>query len=208
MFIKEKDEISSEKPDSSSMNRTLDSLAKIDNKLYFHVGVMDDSAHLIISAEGCPELMDTVASIVNLAPKLEGWGFIAVYDGLALFGQRNPELYPETVNGEVLYKRLQNGDCPWVSRPVDFDVVFPSEYDAIQFSETINENGFEIEVSPYDGAEGYTHQVHIVKKITPTLKDIEEFESFLESKAKDFRGRNDGWGSYNIQQNSSQGCAI
>ena len=155
MFIKEKDEISSEKPDSSSMNRTLDSLAKIDNKLYFHVGVMDDSAHLIISAEGCPELMDTVASIVNLAPKLEDWGFIPVYDGLALFGQRNPELYPETVNGEVLYKRLQNGDCPWVSRPVDFDVVFPSENDAIQFSETINENGFEIEVSPYDGAEGW-----------------------------------------------------
>ena len=197
-FLSEKEELASESPDPESMNRVLDLLTKVDSRLYFHVGLTDDSADLIISAEGNPDLMETISNIVESAPQLDGWRFLPVYDGLALFGERNNELYPNSANGNCLFQRVQDGDKPWIPRPVDFNLVFPSESAAIDFSKHLQIQSIKSEVSAYDGAEGHTHQIYIKKEMTPTLKDIEKFENHLQGIAEEFGGRNDGWGSFNV----------
>lgn len=47
---------------------------------------------------------------------------------------RDPLLFPDDENGDVLWQMAQAGDDLSIPREVDFAVIFPSEDDALKFA--------------------------------------------------------------------------
>ena len=126
-------------------------------------------------------------------------GISAVYDGTFVFGQRNEELYPDNINGDTLYRIVRDGDRPWISRDVNFSVVFPDEKVADRFLMEFNPEGVRFEKSPYDGAEGFTFQITLTRCMCPTYSNITAYEEEIATLARELGGRNDGWGFFQMK---------
>jgi hypothetical protein len=52
-----------------------------------------------------------------------------------LFGERNEKVFPNTENGDALYRMATSGDCLWMSRKVNFSLVFSSKDRATDFAD-------------------------------------------------------------------------
>jgi hypothetical protein len=103
---------------------------------------------------------------------------------------RHVSLYDE--NLEVLTQFAQRGidlDC---SRTVDFQHIFPNEAAARLFAVQVAGEGVAIKVSEYEEEQSWNTQVSVV--IVPTCDLITETEQRLDSIARVFGGRSDGWG--------------
>lgn len=183
-------------------------LTKIDKRLYLHTGRKDDGQwDLILSAEGVPELMPVVEDLVKSAPEVSGWGYLPCYDGTFVCGERNQELYPDNVNGDTLYRIVRDGDRPWISRDVDFSVVFPDERLADRFLLEFNLEGARFEKSPYDGSEGFTFEIKLTRCMCPTYSNITNYENEIATVASELGGRNDGWGYFQMKNNEQDGIS-
>lgn len=186
-------------PDAKAMDELLDALNEIDSRLYYHLGSKDDGTDLILSAEGNPDLMVVLEKIKLSEPTLPKWEVLAVYEGMLLFGERNEEVFPNNLNGDVLYRMARNGDQLWKERNVDFSYVFPNEKSATNFQDSMSLENISCEVSTYDGAEGYSHQVELALEMVPTYANISQAESSFGKIAENYGGRNDGWGCFEIK---------
>jgi hypothetical protein len=193
-------EIAGESPSSAAMDRVLESLMKVDARLYYHLGSRDTVTDLILSAEGYPELMPVLQKLKETAPTLDGWAIVVSYDGMLLFGERNPEVFPKTENGDVLFRMALNGDHLWISRPIIFSVVFPNSLNASNFAESVAGTDRKCEINKYDEARGFSHQVEVTIDIAATNRSITDFESYLGNIALRFGGRNDGWGCFAVKE--------
>ncbi|WP_313344456.1 ribonuclease E inhibitor RraB [Stenotrophomonas sp.] len=107
---------------------------------------------------------------------------------------RDPALYPDDENGDVLWKMLQDGDDLSVAREVDFAVIFPDEDAALRFSVHLLRNEQKVSFSAYEGNDDFPWQVLAHPLMVPTHGNISGFEALLESEAARFEGRIDGWG--------------
>jgi hypothetical protein len=178
------------------MESLLDSLRRIDGRLYYHLGEHDTGTDLILSAEGNADLMPILHDLEQSAPSVEGWKVLAAYDGDLAIGRRNEDVFPRTENGDVLYRMAQSGDRLWIPREVDFSFIFASERGARAFANRLANEGLKVEVSEYDGARGYARQVEVTKHMLPTHTLISDFEERLETRASESGGRADGWGCF------------
>lgn len=75
---------------------------------------------------------------------------------------RNPEDFPDNVNGDTLWKMLENGDDLSSPEKIEFTVTFPAEEEAPGFGKTLlinrqenQEFPFEIVVYVYEEISGY-----------------------------------------------------
>jgi hypothetical protein len=98
------------------------------------------------------------------------------------------------------FEMALNGDQLWISRPIDFSVVFPSSLNASNFAESVAGTDRNCQISQYDGAKGFSHQVEVTNNIVATNQAITEFENYLSSIAMKFGGRNDGWGCFAVKE--------
>ena len=183
-----------EDPSASAMDALLNALQGIDERLYFFIGSTDAGMDLILSAEGYSDLMPLLNQIKASSPVVPGWQTVITYEADLLFGQRNLRVFPETENGDVLYKMGRKGDALWLSRPVNFSVVLPDMQAAKQFATQLKQDGYRCEVSSYDGAKDMQAQAEITLELIPGIENIDNAEKMLAALALPFGGRNDGWG--------------
>ena len=190
-----------ESSDDSSLENLYRLLRKIDKRLYLHTGSKNSGGwDLILSAEGIPELLPVLHDLVAQAPHVPGWGYIPCYDADFLFGRRSEELYPDDGNGDTLYMMVRKGDRPWIIRDIDFSVVFPDEAAADEFITWFDSPGSKLVKDAYTGAEGFTFDVTITLPMHPTYKNITRFEEKITSVAREYGGRNDGWGCFRMHE--------
>jgi hypothetical protein len=201
-FSERSGELGGETPSSDATDDLLEHLRKIDPRLYYHLGSRDAGTDLILSAEGHPDLMPLLQELKQSAPSLDRWEIVVSYDGMLIFGERNIEVFPNTENGDVLFRMASKGDRPWISRPVTFSVVFPTLADASAFAEIIAGTNTKCEVSSYNGAEGFSHQAEVTTNIVATHQEVTDFENYIGSVAAKFGGRNDGWGCFMSNEQS------
>jgi hypothetical protein len=175
------------------MTVVLDALQQIDPRLYFHVGYRDEGPDLLFSAEGHLDLSSAIAECMADAPSCAGWRFRPILDSESLFGKRNPSLFPDDENGDVLFRIAARGGNLINLNEVDFYHVFPSEFDARSFASELLDSD-KVEVKPYDRAEGFTWQVCVTRTMLPTHQNITTHETHLAARAKRHEGRPDGWG--------------
>jgi hypothetical protein len=171
----------------------LRSLQKIDPRLYFHCGYLDESVDLLISAEGHYDLSDTISAIIDSAPELVGWRFRPILESGALSGDRDQELFPDDENGDVLFGIAQRAGNLITPADVDFCHVFPSEMQARSFAASLD-RGFEQKTEPYDGREDYTWEVVATRRMIPSHSHITTTELALADLAAIHDGSPDGWG--------------
>lgn len=99
-------------------------------------------------------------------------------------------LYDE--NLEVLTGFAQRGIDLDYSRTVDFEHIFPNEASARLFAVEVADEGVAIKVSEYEEEQCWNTQVSFM--IVPSCDLITETEQRLDSIARVFGGRSDGWG--------------
>ena len=187
-----------DEPSQSAMESLLTSLQMIDDRLYFFIGSTDEGMDLILSAEGYPDLMPVIADMKAAAPAMPGWHIVVSYEADLLFGQRNMRVFPDTDNGNVLYMMGCKGDALWISRAVNFSVVFPGMQAAEAFAVKLREDGYSCEASLYDGAERFHAQAEVTLPLIPTCDNIGKAEDMLAALALPFGGQNDGWGCFEV----------
>jgi hypothetical protein len=93
--------------DSPTYDQVLEELQKLDENLFFEFSVGASNAELIITAEGKQSLFPLVEAIVQAAPLVKGWKFIALKPRLG---------FPETATwdgyqvnlSEVVFQPLQS----------------------------------------------------------------------------------------------------
>jgi Regulator of ribonuclease activity B len=198
-FSKLNSQLEGDQPSAEAMKQLLSCLEEIDQRLYYHLGSRDNGIDLILSAEGHADLMPVLDQLKATAPKIERWDVLAAFEGMLLFGQRNERVFPDTENGDVLYRMALNGDKLWIAREVNFSLVFPTEGGAANFLKKAAVENFHCEVSEYNGAEGYSFQAEVNMAIIPSHETITLIENRLEKLAEEFGGRNDGWGCFEVK---------
>ena len=88
---------------------------------------------------------------------------------------------------------LSHGDDLTKARDIDFNHVFESERDLLQFCEAAQRAGFDRVTYRY-WEEGAAWDALVKVCMVPTHSGITETELKLDSLAKQFNGRADGWG--------------
>lgn len=101
-------------------------------------------------------------------------------------------------NTDALQRMKAKGDDLTRSRDVDFTVVFPTEAAARQFAEYFRSLGLESSVELSETAEQFPWEVVVVKNMSLSENEIEEFEEKLQDVANRLGGRNDGWGCFSL----------
>jgi hypothetical protein len=175
------------------MMAVLDSLKRVDPRLYFHVGYRDEGPDLLLSAEGHYDLSPAIAECIAQAPSCAGWRFRPIFESESLFGKRNHALFPDDDNGDVLFGIAGRAGDLITPKAVDFEHVFPSEFAARSFASELPDSD-EIAIEPYDGAEGFTWEVCVTRTMLPTHNNITAHERDLAVLADRREGRPDGWG--------------
>lgn len=100
---------------------------------------------------------------------------------------------PNDDNGDVLRRMLSHGDDLSKPRDIDFNHVFQSERDASIFCEASKRIGFD-RMSYRYWEEGSAWDVLVKIFMIPSHSEITEIELTLDTLAKKFGGRADGWG--------------
>ncbi len=102
--------------------------------------------------------------------------------------------FPADENGDVLRRMQSQGVNFAKARDIDFNHVFESEEKAKCFLEAVRKLGY---LKSSDEFEKETRAWGVLVKILslPTHSGITEEESKLDSLARQFGGRADGWGS-------------
>ena len=108
--------------------------------------------------------------------------------------QRDPALFPDDENGNVLWQMAESGDDLSVPREVDFAVIFPSEDEALKFAVHLLRSDQKVSFSSYEENDERPWQVLAHPFMEPSHENISGFEQLLGEAAEDFSGRNDGWG--------------
>lgn len=107
---------------------------------------------------------------------------------------RDPEKFPDDINGNALWRMQQNGDDLSKSREIEFTVIFPTEEDALNFGEALLINRQKILLSDNEENKEYPYELVAYVYMEPTYKEISAYEELLESVASPYNGHNDGWG--------------
>ena len=178
------------------MDELLTALRKIDPRLYYHLAEWDNGVDIFFSAEGHADLMPVLEKLKACAPNVEGWGSVIAFEALILLGKRNLSVFPSTESGDVLYQMAQDGDDLSKSRDIDFFVVFNNPRQVSQFLEKFTNKDCNISVSKPSGIFRRKISVTITCNMLPTHDSISSFENKLDLDAKQFGGRNDGWGCF------------
>src|SRR5437867_4486671 len=98
-FLKNVDELARDNSSKKVMDEVLDSLQRLDQRMYYHIGRHDLGQDILISLEGHFDLGPLVDRLMQSAPSLPGWGIVPILDSSLFFGKRNRELYPDDENG-------------------------------------------------------------------------------------------------------------
>ena len=136
---------------------------------------------------------DTLREIVADAPALPGWRIRPILDSAALFGKRNPSLFPDNENGDILYSIAEQAGDLICCNGVDFCHVFPKRSHADGFAQQIDPAELST-IEPYDGRDGFSWQVIITRQMIPSHANISSAEMSLAELAADYSGEPDGWG--------------
>lgn len=187
-------------PDQDAMDELLRLLQDIDRRLSYHLGEHDQGIDLILSAEGNPELMPVLAQLREVAPSLTRWKVITAFSGIAVLGERDLQVFPDDSSGDALYRMYMSGDALWISRPVDFNLLFPGEHEAALFCEALDVALSRVGLSEYRDVEGFTYEVQLSIDMCPTYPEFIRQEAHLAEVAGRFGGINDGWGSWEVQE--------
>lgn len=102
--------------------------------------------------------------------------------------------FPDDENGNVLRTMASRGDKLDQPREIDFNVIFPSEDQALAFAITLLRGGAKVSFSDYEENEEMPWEVTVHPVMVPNHADITAFETMLEAEAEPLGGRNDGWG--------------
>ncbi|MBL1141898.1 MAG: ribonuclease E inhibitor RraB [Proteobacteria bacterium] len=107
---------------------------------------------------------------------------------------RDPDIFPDDVNGDALWEMQQSGDDLSKPREIEFTIVFSEEEEALKFGETLLINRQKILLA--DNNENKTHPFEIVVYVymEATYDEITGYQDLLEMHATKFNGRGDGWG--------------
>jgi hypothetical protein len=105
-------------------------------------------------------------------------------------------IYPEDDNGDVLRRMEEQGDDLTKARNIDFSVVFPVESGAERFAEHFRAQGFTASVYFAEEMKEFPWNVNVVKHMTPSHREIGEFENSLQEVSDTLGGHNDGWGCF------------
>lgn len=194
-------------PDEDAMNELLRLLQNIDKRLSYHLREHDQGLDLILSAEGHPELMQVLARMRKAAPNPARWEVITAFSGIAVLGERDWQVFPNDASGDALYRMYMSGDALWISRPVDFNLLFPGEHEAKLSCEALDVELSRVGLSEYRDVEGFTYEVQLSIDMCPTYPEIVRQEAHLAEVACRFGGMNDGWGSWEVQEGDRQ-CPV
>lgn len=105
-------------------------------------------------------------------------------------------IYPDDDNGDVLRRMEAQGDNLGMPRNIDFTVVFPDETAAERFAEHFRKQGYAVSVEFAETEKDLPWDVVVVKSMTPSHREIGDFETTLQEIADTLGGRNDGWGCF------------
>lgn len=97
---------------------------------------------------------------------------------------------------DALQRMKANGDDLTRPRDVEFTVVFSNKDSAEQFAENFRALGYKSSVDFTGTDESFPWDVIVVKHMTPSRKEIADFECMLETAAGVLGGHNDGWGCF------------
>jgi regulator of ribonuclease activity B len=113
--------------------------------------------------------------------------------------KRNPEIFPDDINGDALWKMQENGDDLSKPREIEFTVIFSTEENALKFGENLLINRQKILLADSEDSEEYPFELIVYVYMEATYDEITGYEDLLELHATKFNGRNDGWGC--LEQN-------
>jgi len=105
----------------------------------------------------------------------------------------NMSLYEE--NAAILRGMEINGADLVTPRRVDFAHVFPDRSRANAFAQKAKQDGFEISVEEVEREED-PWDVTVSRALTPTCENITSIEEHLDTVARSYQGRADGWGFF------------
>jgi hypothetical protein len=103
-------------------------------------------------------------------------------------------IHPNDDNGDVLRRMEADGDSLTRPRDIDFNVVFREEEAADRFAEQFRAHGYTVSVERAGTRPEFPWDVLVVKYMTPSHRDISDFETSLQEVADTLGGHNDGWG--------------
>ena len=104
--------------------------------------------------------------------------------------------FPNDENGDVLRRMHQDGDDLTKARDIEFTVVFPDEASAQSFADLHNVKGLVTSLARGNCDPELPWDVVVTKNMVPTHQSITAFEATLQIAAKEFGGRNGGWGCF------------
>ena len=113
---------------------------------------------------------------------------------LRTFANRDPQTFPDDENGDILFSIWKSGTDISTSRTVDFSIIFPTEELARSFAATLKPQRAEVEVCHFEAKNCW--DVRFSPKLIPSWKNITESEERLSASAREFDGKNDGWGFF------------
>ncbi|MES1153752.1 MAG: ribonuclease E inhibitor RraB, partial [Rhodanobacter sp.] len=92
---------------------------------------------------------------------------------------RDPLLFPDDENGDVLWQMAQAGDDLSIPREVDFAVIFPSEDDALKFAVHLLRSDQKVSFSSYEEHGELPWQVLAHPFMQASHENISGFERLL-----------------------------
>jgi regulator of ribonuclease activity B len=107
---------------------------------------------------------------------------------------RDPEKFPDDVNGDTLWKMQEDGDDLSIAREIEFTVIFPTEDNALEFGEALLINRQKILLCDNEQNDEYPFEIVVYVYMEPTYEEISGYEDLLELHAIQYNGYNDGWG--------------
>ncbi len=109
--------------------------------------------------------------------------------------QRNPLLFPDDENGEVLWRLASAGDDLSIPREIDFTLDFSEEQAALDCGMFLFRNELKVQLeAPEEGEDESSWTVLVVANMLPRHAEITHFEQYLQQVAEHFGGHGTGWG--------------
>jgi len=105
-------------------------------------------------------------------------------------------IHPDDDNGDVLRRLEAKGDDLSRARDIDFTVVFPTDFAAVEFAAYFRKAGYKADVRYAQVNGSHLWDVVIVKHMIPSHEGITDFERELQEFADTLGGYNDGWGCF------------